>query len=125
MRFFLILLLISVNANSADFQSKTPTKIIELNEKTLRQNVWPGMTIKQGMQILGEPEEAMPVMASCQTFNKSEGDPAVRYGIYWLIPAVDGHQIKCIVNQRGIQTKKGHICDCRTVIKKYVLEVQN
>lgn len=123
--FILFIFLFATMSHGAEFQSKKPVRILELNETTLLENVWPGMTTKQAVQILGQPEEVLNVMGHCNIYSKSEGDPAIRYGIYWLIPALDGSQIECIANQRGIKTKKGHICDCSRVIKKHILKIQN
>ena len=102
---------------SAEFQGKKPVRILELNEKTLLENVWPGMTIKQTIQILGEPEEVIKV-------KYSSGEPALRYGIYWIIPQEDGLQVQCIINQRGFKTYGDRVVRCHEIKKEYRLTIQ-
>ena len=85
------------------------------------------MTIRQAVQILGEPEEKMPIHSECFNHDAyfSDGDEAIRYGVYWLIPKFDGNQIECIVHQKGVNTIIGHICSCRHSINKYILDSQD
>lgn len=117
MKYLAFILFFPALVFGAEFEKKRPVKILELNEKTLLQNVWPGMTIKQAIQILGDPEEAL-------TVEYSDGAPAVRYGIYWLIPQYDGIQIECIINQRGLKTTGENVKRCGSINKSYKLASQ-
>lgn len=104
---------------SAEFKSKNPVKILELNEETLLENIWPGMTIKQVVQILGEPEETMLVRGS-----SNDSAPAIRYGIYWIIPSYDAMHVQCIIHQRGFKTRYDRAARCYDISEEYLLSIQ-
>ncbi len=131
--FLLVMLIFSKNSiamfiedsTTIESPAKKPVKILEINENKLTDNVWPGMTIKQAIQILGEPEETFPVSDDCGSNpNTSDSDRAIRYGVYWIIPPYRRNHVLCIVHQKGIKTTRGHICGCRYVIKKYIISHQ-
>jgi hypothetical protein len=116
----LLLVVLPLALQGAEFERRIPAKILELNEKTLLQNVWPGMTIVQAIQILGEPEERLQLVAS----TRKGSAPAIRYGIYWLIPQPNGIHVRCIIHQRGLMTEGEKVHACFWVDEKYRLAYQ-
>lgn len=114
MFYSLLIVLFATWSVGAEGTQEKPLQIGELNSTTLLQNVWPGMTIEQSLGILGEPEESMGVM-------DSSGAEAIRYGVFWLIPQVNGLQIECIINQRGFTTNHESANPCRSVDERFVL----
>lgn len=114
-----LVVLATVTANAAEFQQTTPRKVSNINEKTLLANVWPGMTIKQTIQILGEPEEVMKVR-----FSNNESAPALRYGVYWLIPPLNGVQVECIIHQKGLKAYDTGVLTCDEIQKEHILRKQ-
>lgn len=122
MKIFISILLfssfLSSTLYSAEFtKNRTPVQILELNEKTLLNHVWPGMTIKQAVQILGQPEEVLQV-------DSSRGEAAIRYGVYWLLPQDDGLQIQCIIHQKGLKTYREKARNCHYIDNKYIIAKQ-
>jgi hypothetical protein len=108
---FVFFAISTVGAASPENEQKASEKF---DQAVLLKSVWPGMTIKQSLQILGDPDESMQVW-------DSEGAKAIRYGVFWLIPQVDGIQIECIINQRGFSTTYEMANPCRAVDEGYVL----
>jgi hypothetical protein len=104
-------------AVGAEMSGEKLTSDDKYSQAVLLESVWPGMTVKQSLQILGEPDESMPVW-------DSKGAKANRYGLFWLIPQVDGIQIECIVNQKGFSTTYDTANPCRSVDEGYVLVSQ-
>ncbi|WP_163336402.1 hypothetical protein [Desulfopila sp. IMCC35008] len=109
----LIVLFAACSAGAEGTEDKS-LQIGDYNRTTLLQKVWPGMTIEQSLGILGEPEESMEVL-------DSSGAEAIRYGVFWLIPQVNGLQVECIINQRGFTTNHESANSCRFVDERFVL----
>ncbi len=124
-RIITLLLLILINVNADNHENMMADKAMKIDKKTLLQKVWPGMTIEQSMQVLGKPEEVMPVTGNCSSIYTSKGSQAVRYGMFWLIPPYDRNQITCIVNQKGIKTYRSHICGCKQITSNHIISKQN
>lgn len=91
-----------------------------LTKRSLLTQVWPGMTIEQAVQILGEPAETLELY---QADKKTA--PAVRYATFWLLPAPEGGlHIQCIVLQRGFKTQEGQASQCTRISGKFKIAEQ-